>query len=156
MSSLKLLDFSDRELLARLDDISDDEGYATSRELAEALGLTDENGTFCVAQRMSWLRRYGAVERDAETNPAKNRGWKMSEIGRLANASALKARQRMSLESLDAPALVDLATVLTVGYGRADPTIGNLVRRELIYGTGGMKSMPYTPGDARRRRRRAA
>ena len=95
MASLKLEDFSDRELLFAFEDHADEDGLVTSQGLAEGLGL-NEAPTRNVAIRLSWLKRYGVVYRDQDAN-----AWGLTEIGRRVLHGGLTTAQRRALGNVD-------------------------------------------------------
>ena len=119
MASLKLEDFSDRELLYALEEHADGDGLCSSQELAEGLGLGKASGlkhpNQNVAIRLSWLKRYGVVYRDEES-----KRWGLTPVGQRILHSKLKAAERRALEDLDPEKLLVVmkeigATMLTAG-----------------------------------------
>lgn len=153
--SLTLYDLNDRELLYRLDDVADADGGATSEEIARALGLTGVEARN-VAQRLSWLRRYGAVEarqaerRDDDGTLMKVKVWHLTDDGERFVFGHMNQRQRASFEKLDDAAMLDLTELMTERYQvLAASTAGNLIRRQWQAGT----HRNTTPRGRRRRLR---
>src|SRR5262252_4941792 len=113
LEHLRLQDLSDREILLVLIDAADEGEYAHADEIARALGMRGDNAKRCVITRLSWLSRYGAVERellyDELGQPVRHRsgehkkgqGWTPTEIGHQIAAGTLKANQTKMLEGMD-------------------------------------------------------
>lgn len=143
---LRLDEFSDRELLLALDDAADEEGFATSREIAAHVGLPGADPHRSVACRLSWLVRFGAVTREIARDEAGNirvrrsgevvhtQRWTMTEIGRALAFGSLRQRDLTALDRLDDAALLDLTSYVAGRSGGADPTTAKLVTREWKYG----------------------
>lgn len=76
MSRFGLHDYSDRELVHLVADMSDDDGWTRPEEIAERAGIGRENAR-AVAMRLAWMRRYGIVEKNRQ-HPAR---WSLTEAG---------------------------------------------------------------------------
>src|SRR3954470_12654056 len=62
LDRLTIEDFSDREFLLIVADVSSEEdGWADSEQVAQRMDLKTRR---LASSRLSWLRRYGAVERE--------------------------------------------------------------------------------------------
>jgi hypothetical protein len=61
--SLTLADFSDRDLLHALTEAGDDDGWASSEDVARLIGLESERPNNNVGSRFAWLFRFGVMER---------------------------------------------------------------------------------------------
>lgn len=96
--SLKLEEFSDRELLFALEEFSDDEGLATSQAIADGLGFQPQPGLRHphqnIAVRLGWLKRYGVVHREGKR-------WGLTEVGYRLMHGTLRASERKVLDNLD-------------------------------------------------------
>jgi hypothetical protein len=119
LEHLRLADISDREILLTLidianDDPADNDGWVDGPDIAQRLGMKGERPGRCVATRMSWLQRYGAVERellyDANGNPITNRNtgehkrgqrWRPTEVGHAVASGAMKKSQQNALDAMD-------------------------------------------------------
>ena len=133
-TSLKLYDLSDRELLHLMIDLSDEEGYCDSHDLATELAIEHKHPTQCVGQRLSWLRRYGAVERrDGESR------WRLTRRGMDIARGVLKPEQRDALMALSAEQMIEATKLVAGRYRRIGDTAAHLTRREWAYGTHGRK-----------------
>lgn len=148
LTSLTLLDLSDRELLLILRDVADGGGWATAVDIAERLGLQGEHPHRSVAVRLSWLKRYGAVEREHERHPETGvllyRGekpvytqrWKMTDVGLQMAAGKLTKTQQAALDRLGDPQMLMTMRWLSQRVVGSSPTVGKLMDREYRYGIG--------------------
>src|SRR5262245_7329546 len=113
LEHLRLADLSDREVLMAMLDLTDDpESYVNSDDVAKQLGMKGDRAKQCVAIRLSWMSRYGAVERellyDENRNPIVTRagdhkrgqGWRPTEVGEAIADGSLKANQERMLDGL--------------------------------------------------------
>lgn len=79
MDSLRLEDFHDFELLYILEDVIGPDGYATSADVAESIGIEGEHPVSSVGIRLGWMIRYGVVEKDeTRSGPAR---WRLTRTG---------------------------------------------------------------------------
>jgi hypothetical protein len=152
VKKLRLENFSDRELLYLLVDMADNEGWASAQdivEMPELRALDYPEPRRAVALRLSWLTRYGILEREHlrdedgnfiyiagdESRPKLGQRWRLTELGvAFVNRGSLTQRQLTSLEGMDTARMWDVARVLT---GRArGGSFGErkLIERELRYG----------------------
>lgn len=143
---LTLLDYSDREFLLLLTDVADEDGYADSLALADRLDLAERRSA---AQRLSWLARWGAVEREHARDHAGNikyhrdgrimhtQRWRLTDIGHAIAVGKLKAGQQRSLDGLRDDQLIEVTRWLTSRTrGDSGATVGKLALREWKYGHG--------------------
>ena len=133
-TSLTLYEYSDRELLHLMLDESDGDGWISSRDLAKVVGINAKHPAQHVGTRLGWMRKYGAVERQA-ANPL----WRPTAMGRALALGELKPRERDMIEGLDPDQLLTLTNTLTKRYSRVGDTAAHLMRREWLYGTSGRK-----------------
>lgn len=142
LERLRLRDLSDREvLLAMLDEGQGD--WITSHQLAARLGMNGDHPHMMAAQRLSWLRRYGVVEREVLTDEHTGepiytssgllkygQRWRPNDAGVALAEGHLKAAQEKAIASLDDATAVLLAAALA-DHSRASGGIGSrLIRRE--------------------------
>ena len=130
MDSLKLYDLSDRELLHVVMDEQDAEGWTASTAIADRLGITHRYPNQCVGTRMSWMKRYGVVEK----HPTRH-AWKVSRSGQTLMNGDLTASQKQTLDAMDSARVLMLTRWLTGRYRRSGESAGHLYRREWNYGT---------------------
>jgi hypothetical protein len=145
---LTLLDLSDRELLLVLRDVADaSTGYALAADIADRLDLGEE-GRRSVSVRLSWLTRFGAVEREFQrdahgnvlTTPSgvekKLQGWKLTDVGFAMATGRLKKNTEKALDGLDDGAMLMTMRWLSQKVVDSDPTVGKLMDREYRHGVG--------------------
>lgn len=133
---------TDRELLYILNDVADEEGYATTEEIAERLGLTakNKNPNTNVGVRLGYMRRIGLLIRDrvVETDPEVGRksfwAWKLTEAGEGFMSGRLSNPQRAVVESLKEAQLPDLSAAFALAYARSTTLGRHVSRRELFHG----------------------
>lgn len=125
---LTLYDFRDIDLMLKLDEIGNDEGWATSQEIAEAIGVGDE--ARFVSTRASWMRRYGMFDFDENT-----RMWRLSAGGQRVTRAKLRAAASKQIETVPDESLVEVMAHVTSRYRHGDPMTATMLRREFLYGT---------------------
>jgi hypothetical protein len=147
-ASLPLLAMSDRELLLLLRDAAEGDGFASARDVADRLSLEGEEPHRAVAQRLSWLKRYGAVEREHERDEHGNirytRGgkimytqrWELTELGLTIATGKLTAAQQRQLEGMETGHLVMATRFLSRRVKESGEQTGKLLQREYRYGIG--------------------
>jgi len=124
-ASLRLVDFLDEEFLALVVDNADHEGWASSQMIAESIGISTRN----VGSRLSWMRRYGVVERDTSPGSTTQGFWRLTERGEALVKARFSKGQQTALSSLRDEQLWELATQLSERYETVDDVTANLVRR---------------------------
>ena len=145
---LTLLDLSDRELLLVLRDVADaSTGYALAADIADRLDI-GEDGRRSVSVRLSWLSRFGAVEREyrrdsqgrlettAAGNPVKLQGWKLTDLGFQMATGKLKKTTERSLESLNDGDTLMAMRWISRRVSAANGTVGKMLDREYRHGVG--------------------
>jgi hypothetical protein len=128
-SSLSLYMLSDEEFLAIVKDNLDAEGWVTTLELADAIGLPpdDEYRLSPVGSRCSWMARYGVISRDTEKpRPAR---WTLTGRGIVILEAAFSPTEQKVLDGLKGEKLWRLARTVTSQYSGADDVTANMVRR---------------------------
>jgi hypothetical protein len=136
LDHLRLGDLSDREILLTLMDVADHDGYADARDIAMQLAMIGDHPHRAVASRLSWLRRYGAVDREEEPHKPEDGGppvrrWRLTQIGEAIATGSLKRAQERALEEVGDDQLV-LLTRLIAERARASgsATSAKLAERE--------------------------
>lgn len=148
--SLRIEEFSDREFLLIVGDLAaaDRDGWVDSQEVADALGLAHRRSA---SSRLSWLRRYGAVEREiardehGQIRTHRNgevvwtQRWCLTKLGEdVANGRLRKSAQTM-LDGLSDAQLVTITRMVTDRTRNSD-TAGHLIKREWRFGTSNLRS----------------
>lgn len=139
---LTIEDYSDREFLLVLADVADHEGWATSADMAERLDLKEKASA---SSRLSWLRRFGAVEKEHERDeqgnlkhtpagkPVYTQRWRMTDAGKALAYGALKKGQESTLAKIGDDQLLMVTRWLSERT-RTDGTSAKLAQREWRYG----------------------
>jgi hypothetical protein len=153
LESLRLIDFSDRELLLLLNDVADNDGWGTSVEVASKLNLNVEHPNRHVSSRFSWLVRFGALEREHLSDeygnllftrggrPKYGQRWRLTTAGRTLALGKLTSAERARLEGLSADRLLVYTRGLTRRYRTAGDAAGALMGREWRYGTHPLRAL---------------
>jgi len=148
LEHLTLLDLSDRELLLILRDVADGAGYALANDIATRLDLMGENPGRSVAVRLSWLVRYGAVEREHLRDAAGNiryhrsgkvmtaQGWKLTELGVVIATGKLSKTQEKALEGMNDGSLLMATRWMAGRIASSNGTVGKLLDRQYRNGVG--------------------
>lgn len=141
---LTIDDMSDREFLLVLYDQRDADGWTDSEQIAQQLDLAERR---IASTRLSWLARWGAVEREVKLDdggePVYTRHgklrytqrWCLTSAGSALAFGALKARQQQALDGVDDTQLLELTAWLTTRSRSGSDTARKLISREWRYGT---------------------
>jgi len=125
--------FSDEELLALVKDNLDEEGWVTSLDLADAIGVPEdeENRLAGIGVRLGWMQRYGVVRKNTE--PPLNPGrYTITGRGIVILEATFSKNLETQLRGLKGEALWRLAREVTGRYGAADDVSASLVRRSFL------------------------
>lgn len=134
---VQLSDYSDREILAMMLDLSE-QGDITVRDLAiRVYGWTQierdteqdkvGHGIRCCTSRMAWMRRFGLVEKGEEKGQ-----WLISKMGRSLVSSRMQENVTLAIRNTPDHRVLDLAHLVGVRMVEAsDPYAGIAMRREL-------------------------
>lgn len=125
LTSLRLRDYSDRELLFIIEDLADDEGWAETTDIAVRLGIDNKRANQCVGARFAYMARAKWVERH-ETQTK----WRLMDIGYLLMEGKISNRFRGTLDKLSEGDLVLVQRFLGEQYQAMDPRLGLMIRRE--------------------------
>ena len=124
-----LFDFRDFDLMAKMREEGDAEGWLETELLARAIGLGDER-LRNVGIRLGWMRRYGMVERDEERGM-----WRLSDGGERVVTARVRAATVRELEALPNEALITSMSSIVQRYRLVDAMTATMLRREFMYGT---------------------
>jgi hypothetical protein len=106
---LTIDDYSDREFLLVLADVADADGWAESHDIADRLDLARKA---IASSRLSWLRRWGAVEREHERDDNGNlryhrdgramhtQRWRLTDAGHALAVGSLRKGQESALAKI--------------------------------------------------------
>jgi hypothetical protein len=139
MATLRNEDLTDRELLHVIADAADDNGLATSEEIALALGIS-QNGNKSLATkvsvRLSWSVRYGFLEsidpREVGVQrEVKSKLWRITPIGEQLMGGRLAKNVESAMDRMDPGAqLLAMRRLTRQAYIEAGSEVANAVRRE--------------------------
>jgi hypothetical protein len=139
--NLKLENFSDRELLYIIADLTPASGWVDVDAIAARCGiavdhLSDEqlllHARRCVSVRLAWIRKLsGCVER----NPDETLSWGLTYWGQSVVAGKLSDTLTDRLDKMSEADSLKALDRLSRKYLRADVNAANLMRREWQYGT---------------------
>lgn len=123
-----LYDFRDLDLLLKIEAEGDDEGWVDSEHLARSLGFGDDR--MPIAQRLSWMRRYGMLGFDEQ-----KRRWRLTDGALRVIDSRLRAAQAKSIDKLSDESMIEVMAAVTTRYQLGSPMIASMLRREFMFGT---------------------
>lgn len=147
LDHLRLEDMSDREVLLIMLDLSDSEGYVEPMDVAERLDVRGEHPRRVITARLAWLKRWGAVEREHETDehgnivrkrsgePRTTQRYRLTAIGWDMANGQLRAAQERTLAGMDDGQMLLVTQWLTRRARESGTTVATLVRREWTYRT---------------------
>jgi hypothetical protein len=129
--SFDLYAFSDEELLALVKDNLDEEGWVTSAELADAIGIPDDetNRLAGIGVRLGWMQRYGVVRKDDEKKVPSR--YTITGRGIVVLEATFSKALDDQLNGLRGEALWRLARTVSDRYAQADDVSAVLVRRSM-------------------------
>ena len=118
-----LYDFRDLDLLLKM---GRDREWSTE-DLAEALGQPENLQG--VGSRLSWMRRYGMMQRS-------DRGlWYPTHSAQRVTEARLKAVQAKTMEDLPDELMVEVMSRVTQRYMHGSVMLASMLRREFLFGT---------------------
>jgi hypothetical protein len=124
-----LYDFRDLDIMYKIDEAANGAGVDAG-ELAELLGFEAEEGKRNIGIRLAWMRRYGMVAFDKQT-----RHWDLSTSGRRVVSAQLRAPELKVVKEMPDEKMIEVMALVTSRYHRGETMIGNMLRREFLYGT---------------------
>jgi hypothetical protein len=135
LSSLKLADYPDPELLAIVQDVADDDGWATAKIVANQLGVQGEHeghGARCVSSRFAYLKRIGLLEVDvaSQKSTATDTKWRVTAIGNALMRGRLNKTQEKMLTGMDPAARIRAIRELAKVTTEAGDSVRQVSRRE--------------------------
>jgi hypothetical protein len=151
--SLRLFDFSDRELIAIVQECANSEGGWAQRRSIAAVIFPYLNGSGpiaadpdkvrhalrCTTSRLSWMKYLGIVEKrvyeKGEERLRQESEWALTTTGKRFLAGTLDQEERDILMLIPEDRLLNVTNVLTQRYQRASQTGAHLIRREWQHGT---------------------
>ena len=130
-NSLKITEFSDRELLYIVSETCEaNGGYCTSQEVADAIGINHKHPATCVGSRLAWMSSLGLLEKIHD----KGTRWRVSPVGREFRNGDLSVEQRSALDSMGRGELMMATRLISQRAKRSDTNL-RVLKREWRYGT---------------------
>jgi hypothetical protein len=145
LETLRLEDLSDREVLLVIADLAgeDADGWVLAYDVGERLGIAETKRKRAASSRMSWLRRYGALEReylttehgeikyDTKGNPRWGQRWRLTVAGHEIAMGNLRAGQHKAVDGMTDGQLLLLTRALADRARYAESsTAAKLAERE--------------------------
>jgi hypothetical protein len=139
---LRIEDYSDREFLLVLADVAEGDGWADSEQVAMKMDLANRK---VASSRLSWLRRYGAVEREHRRDENGNiryhrngkamhtQRWRLTPVGEAIAFGKLRKGDETALSRIRDDQMILVTRWLTDRAG-ASTDFGKLITREWRYG----------------------
>lgn len=126
--SLQIRDFSDREILATLNDLG---GKASAGEAANRIfgpsGDEEAHYARCVMSRFVWMRRYGLLDRDEDGD------WIISTQGDRLRRGTVSATVASGIDRLGEDNALDLGHIVGVKLVETGEIAGRAMQRELVH-----------------------
>lgn len=129
-TSLKLREFSDRDLLFIIDETADYDGWARAQYIAERIGLNTKYPERNVSSRLAWMVRFGVIHRHPEQV-----AWQLTNLGEALRTGKISRRQQDSIDKMDDAQMLLLTRSITRRYEHASSDVATVLRREWTYGT---------------------
>jgi hypothetical protein len=127
--SFRLAEVSDRELLALLRDVSDDDGMASTADVAAAADLDVKHPLSNVGVRLGYLRKIGMLDRHSDTQR-----WYLTTLGERFVRGQLTPAQRRALEALRDGSAWAATESLSRLLGDASLAQATMMRRQWQHG----------------------
>lgn len=125
---LTLLDYSDRELLIIVHEVSQEHGgQAPSMEIANALGMTDKTRAQSVGSRLGRPQMRGVVQRDPKRSPAE---WYLTDFGRIMAFGSAKKTQMTAVDNAKPEELLLMIREMGQRQHGVGQAAAHLIRRE--------------------------
>jgi hypothetical protein len=141
---LTIEDMSDREFLLAVHDLREDDGWTDSEAIRERLDLAERR---IASTRLSWLARWGAVEREYRTDEddrprlRKNgaffytQRWRLTVAGAALAHGQLRPSQLNWLDRVDDTQLLQATAWLAQRMHSGGDVTAKLIQREWRYST---------------------
>jgi len=131
LAQLRNEDYTDRELLHIVADLQAADGYVATAEIVERLGMPEGmNSVHAVASRMSWMTRYGWVERHPDIRGT----WRLTRKGRALMAGELTPEMSEALAGMShGDRVLVMREVARRSLVTTDGPTADLVRREYLH-----------------------
>lgn len=151
---LRLVDFSDREILAIILDVTDGEGWITAEEFSLLPDMADLQSLHkypqrFVGARFGWLAKFGVLEREQardkfgnkvyvkndRSRPRWSKRWRVTDVGAALVKGNLSPEQLKALEGMGSTRVMHLTRWVTDQARRQPQIARKMMTREWQYGT---------------------
>lgn len=135
--ALRLVDFSDRELLALVVDLEGEEGWVPTESIARTIWpqrtSPDDlmHAKASVGTRFAWLKRWGVVEGGRQNGSAA--AWRLTGQGRALVLGRLSQRTQEAVEGAGDDSLMHLGYALAERYIVASGAGAVVMRRAMQF-----------------------
>jgi hypothetical protein len=138
--NLRNIDRTDLEMLHIIQEAIGPEGYASSEDIAGVIGLGASRARSAggrVSSRLSWMARYGQVERIDPQMVGRKRTealWVITAAGRRIMSGKLRKNVQDAIDTEDPGAQVlMMRRLMQRGYVSGDDTTATTLRREYLH-----------------------
>jgi hypothetical protein len=128
MKHLTLYDYRDLDLMLKLEEIGNDEGWASTHDLASSLGMDDD--ARAVGGRCGWMRRFGIFDYDEKTKL-----WRLSAGGQRVSQAKIRAAAEKAVANIPDESMIEVMAHVTSRYRQGDALMATMLRREFQFGT---------------------
>jgi hypothetical protein len=125
-----LYDFRDLDLMLKVEERADNNGWAPTSDLASSLGFDDDLRPLGI--RLAWMSRYGMVENQRHGTASL---WRLTDGGLRVIDARLRAAQSRSIEALPDESMVQVMANITSRFHHGSPMMAHMLRREFLFGT---------------------
>jgi hypothetical protein len=140
--SLKITDFSDRELLAIAHDIQNADGKIDIQRIAEQIWpntMKDDDAAWharhCVAIRFAYMRRLGVIDKYSRNGKPEIGMWELTEFGEEFIRGRTSAAQTKAIAESQPGQELELMALVGQLYDQVDEDAAALMRREFQFRT---------------------
>jgi hypothetical protein len=139
MATARIEAYSDREILAIVARLADEEGWVTTREMAGQLfgvnGVSKHHNS-CVAARLGRMRsKLGLLEKERTKDEfGWVTRWRLTDDGKLVNEARTRLPTANALNEMSETELLAILSLVGRRYQRASIVGAHLFRRELQHG----------------------
>lgn len=122
-----LYDFRDLDLMLTIEERADEDGWASTADLASSSGFGDN--LLPLSRRLAWMRKYGMLEFHS-----KDHAWRLTDGGIRVVTAKTKAAHT-AIERVPDEALIEVMADVTARYWRGSEMVATMLRREFMFGT---------------------
>jgi len=125
---LSLMEYSDRELLNILIDLDPFNEGSSTEQISDQIGLVDRDRFRNVGARMSWMRRFGVVERNGDGL------WRLTPAGDQVAHGGLRQSVLNTIDAIGDAGALELGAAIASRYQAVSYPASAMMRRSLQRG----------------------